>query len=88
MRPAFILALRNCKKQNQKRHGKRWNNPCILHEDQGEKRTDARCGANQDTQGHLDGVHTVFGKTEDMDVVNAIRQGDKMLSVKIVPDAA
>jgi peptidyl-prolyl cis-trans isomerase B (cyclophilin B) len=39
-------------------------------------------------QGHLDGVHTVFGQTKDMDVVNAIRQGDKMLSVKIVPDEA
>ncbi len=36
-------------------------------------------------QAHLDGVHTVFGQTEDMDVVNTIRQGDKMLSVKIVP---
>ncbi|MCU0565209.1 MAG: peptidylprolyl isomerase [Oculatellaceae cyanobacterium Prado106] len=34
-------------------------------------------------QPHLDGVHTVFGQTQDMDVVNAIRQGDKMLSVKI-----
>jgi len=34
-------------------------------------------------QSHLDGVHTVFGKTEDMDVVNAIAQGDKILSVKI-----
>lgn len=34
-------------------------------------------------QKHLDGVHTVFGKTEDMDVVNAIRQGDKIISVKI-----
>jgi peptidyl-prolyl cis-trans isomerase B (cyclophilin B) len=34
-------------------------------------------------QSHLDGVHTVFGKTDDMDVVNAIRQGDKILSVKI-----
>ncbi|MBE9041240.1 peptidylprolyl isomerase [Oscillatoriales cyanobacterium LEGE 11467] len=34
-------------------------------------------------QSHLDGVHTVFGKTEDMDVVNAIRQGDKIVSVKI-----
>ena len=34
-------------------------------------------------QTHLDGVHTVFGKTEDMDVVNAIRAGDKILSVKI-----
>ncbi len=34
-------------------------------------------------QSHLDGVHTVFGKTTDMDVVNAIRQNDKILSVKI-----
>jgi peptidyl-prolyl cis-trans isomerase B (cyclophilin B) len=34
-------------------------------------------------QPHLDGVHTVFGQTQDMDVVNAIRQGDKILSVKI-----
>lgn len=34
-------------------------------------------------QPHLDGVHTVFGKTEDMDVVNAIRKGDKIISVKI-----
>jgi peptidyl-prolyl cis-trans isomerase B (cyclophilin B) len=37
-------------------------------------------------QSHLDGVHTVFGKTEDMDVVNAIKGGDKMLSVKIQPE--
>lgn len=34
-------------------------------------------------QSHLDGVHTTFGKTEDMSVVNAIRQGDKIISVKI-----
>ncbi|MBM0741561.1 peptidylprolyl isomerase [Phormidium sp. CLA17] len=34
-------------------------------------------------QSHLDGVHTVFGKTEDMDIVNAIRQNDKILSVKV-----
>jgi peptidyl-prolyl cis-trans isomerase B (cyclophilin B) len=34
-------------------------------------------------QSHLDGVHTTFGQTKDMDVVNAIRQGDKILSVKI-----
>jgi peptidyl-prolyl cis-trans isomerase B (cyclophilin B) len=33
---------------------------------------------------HLDGVHTVFGRTKDMTVVNAIRQGDKIKSVKIV----
>ncbi|MGB7443180.1 MAG: peptidylprolyl isomerase [Coleofasciculaceae cyanobacterium] len=36
-------------------------------------------------QAHLDGVHTVFGKTENMDVVNAIRQGDKIISAKIEP---
>ncbi len=35
-------------------------------------------------QPHLDGVHTVFGQTGDMDVVNAIRQGDKILSAKVV----
>jgi peptidyl-prolyl cis-trans isomerase B (cyclophilin B) len=34
-------------------------------------------------QSHLDGVHTTFGKTEDMSVVNAIRQGDNIISVKI-----
>ncbi|MEL6221357.1 MAG: peptidylprolyl isomerase [Cyanobacteria bacterium J06627_8] len=34
-------------------------------------------------QPHLDGVHTVFGKTEDMDVVNAIKPGDEIVSVKI-----
>ena len=33
---------------------------------------------------HLDGVHTVFGRTADMAVVNAIAQGDKITSVKIV----
>ena len=38
-------------------------------------------------QGHLDGVHTVFGKTPDMSVVNAIKKGDKIISVKIQPDA-
>nr|WP_290221594.1 peptidylprolyl isomerase [Trichocoleus desertorum] len=34
-------------------------------------------------QPHLDGKHTVFGKTEDMEVVNAIRKDDKILSVRI-----
>lgn len=34
-------------------------------------------------QRHLDGVHTVFGQTNDMDVVNSIKAGDKILSVKI-----
>lgn len=32
----------------------------------------------------LDGIHTVFGRTGDMDVVNAIKQGDKIKTVKIV----
>ncbi|MFM2431547.1 MAG: hypothetical protein RLZZ511_2760 [Cyanobacteriota bacterium] len=34
-------------------------------------------------QPHLDGVHTVFGKTNDMAVVNAIAQGDKIKKVTI-----
>ncbi|MFG6099764.1 peptidylprolyl isomerase [Leptothoe sp. ISB3NOV94-8A] len=34
-------------------------------------------------QPHLDGVHTVFGKTTDIDVVNAIKGGDKIVSVTI-----
>jgi peptidyl-prolyl cis-trans isomerase B (cyclophilin B) len=38
-------------------------------------------------QAHLDGVHTVFGKTADMAVVNAIQKGDKIISVKIAADA-
>lgn len=33
---------------------------------------------------HLDGVHTVFGKVvEGMDVVDGIKQGDKMKEVKV-----
>lgn len=35
-------------------------------------------------QPHLNGKHTVFGKvTKGMEVVNAIRQGDKMVTVKV-----
>lgn len=32
---------------------------------------------------HLDGVHTVFGRTEDMDVVNAIEKGDEILELTV-----
>ncbi|MBX2863197.1 MAG: peptidylprolyl isomerase [Leptolyngbyaceae cyanobacterium MAG.088] len=34
-------------------------------------------------QPHLDGLHTVFGQTADMDIVNAIKAGDKIVSVTI-----
>jgi len=35
-------------------------------------------------QPHLDGRHTVFGKvTSDMSVVNAVRQGDKIIKVVV-----
>lgn len=35
-------------------------------------------------QPHLDGVHTVFGQvTEGFDVLDAIRQGDRMTTVEI-----
>ena len=40
------------------------------------------------SQPHLDGVHTVFGRTQDMEVVNAIRTGDKMNEVVIIREAA
>jgi len=40
------------------------------------------------SQPHLDGVHTVFGRTQDMAAVNAIRTGDKMNEVVIVKDAS
>ena len=33
---------------------------------------------------HLDGVHTVFGHTANMDVVNSIEQGDEIISVEIL----
>lgn len=32
---------------------------------------------------HLDGIHTVFGRTADMEVVNKIAKGDKIESVVI-----
>jgi len=39
------------------------------------------------SQPHLDGRHTVFGKVVGgMDVVNAIRQGDKMIKVMIAEE--
>ncbi|GHT24117.1 peptidyl-prolyl cis-trans isomerase [Bacteroidia bacterium] len=41
------------------------------------------CHSRKNTA-HLDGVHTVFGKvTEGLDVIDAIRQGDKILKINI-----
>jgi peptidyl-prolyl cis-trans isomerase B (cyclophilin B) len=34
-------------------------------------------------QPHLNGRHTVFGRTQDMDVVNAIRQGDMLMKMSV-----
>ena len=40
-------------------------------------------------QAHLDGKHTVFGKVVDgLDVVDAIRQGDRMEEVKVLSGTA
>ena len=37
---------------------------------------------------HLDGKHTVFGETtQGQDVIDAIRQGDKIVSIEILDDA-
>jgi len=37
-------------------------------------------------QPHLDGVHTVFGQTQDMAVVRAIKAGDRIEEVTILAD--
>lgn len=44
------------------------------------------CHNRTNTQ-HLDGVHTCFGQVvENVDVIDEIRRGDKILSVKIVQE--
>jgi peptidyl-prolyl cis-trans isomerase B (cyclophilin B) len=38
---------------------------------------------------HLDGVHTCFGKVVDgLDVIDAIKQGDKILSINVIEELA
>ena len=37
-----------------------------------------------ESQPHLDGVHTVFGQTKDMDVVLKIKNGTEIISISIV----
>lgn len=42
------------------------------------------CHSRNNTK-HLDGVHTCFGKViENVDVVDAIQQGDRILSIEII----
>lgn len=44
------------------------------------------CHCRENTQ-HLDGMHTCFGKVvEGLDVIDDIRPGDRMLSVRIVEE--
>ena len=37
-----------------------------------------------ESQPHLDGVHTVFGKTEDMDIVLKLTNGSKIIKASVV----
>ena len=37
-----------------------------------------------ESQPHLDGVHTVFGKTDDMDVVLKLKNGSKIIKAKLI----
>ena len=40
---------------------------------------------NRENTQHLDGVHTCFGRVvEGLDVIDQIRQGDKILSIEII----
>ena len=75
--------------------GPGWKIKCEINKQKHTPGTLSMAHAGKDTGGsqffithvatpHLDGVHTVFGRTADMAVVNAIAQGDKIISVKIV----
>ena len=64
---------------NSKKHA-----PCILSMAHAGKNT----GGSQffivhEAQPHLDGVHTVFGQTGDMDVVLALKNGSRIESVTV-----
>ena len=75
--------------------GPGWKIKCEINKQKHTPGTLSMAHAGKDTGGSqffithtdtpwLDGVHTVFGRTNDMAVVNAIKQGDKIVSVKIV----
>jgi peptidyl-prolyl cis-trans isomerase B (cyclophilin B) len=74
--------------------GPGYNIKCEINPNKHQSGTLSMAHAGRDTGGsqffichspqpHLDGVHTTFGQTNDMEVVNAIRQGDKIVSVTI-----
>jgi peptidyl-prolyl cis-trans isomerase B (cyclophilin B) len=75
--------------------GPGWKIKCEINKQKHTPGTLSMAHAGKDTGGSqffithtdtpwLDGVHTVFGRTGDMAVVNAIKQGDKIVSLKIV----
>jgi peptidyl-prolyl cis-trans isomerase B (cyclophilin B) len=75
--------------------GPGWKIKCEINKQKHTPGTLSMAHAGKDTGGsqffithtatpHLDGLHTVFGRTADMAVVNAIKQGDKMKTVTIV----
>jgi peptidyl-prolyl cis-trans isomerase B (cyclophilin B) len=78
--------------------GPGWKIKCEINKQKHTPGTLSMAHAGKDTGGSqffithtdtpwLDGVHTVFGRTTEMAVVNAIKQGDKIVSVKIVEPA-
>lgn len=42
---------------------------------------------SRDSTAHLDGRHTVFGLTKDLDVVLALRQGDQIIKASVAESA-
>jgi len=74
--------------------GPGWKIKCEINKQKHTPGTLSMAHAGKDTGGsqffithtstpHLDGVHTVFGRTTDMDVVNKIKQGDKIKTLTI-----
>ena len=74
--------------------GPGYNIKCEINSNKHQKGSLSMAHAGKDTGGsqffivyepqpHLDGVHTVFGKTEDMDVVLKLSNGSKILKATL-----